>query len=60
MTHVEKYLVAEVLIEAVSPNTDFFPRLVEWKTSIPQIIVGFSMKGRASTVQGIPPILALI
>jgi len=60
MTLVEKYLVAEVLTEAVRASTDFFPRLVEWKTSMPQIIVGFSINGRLSTVQGIPPIFALI
>jgi len=60
MTHVEKYLVADVLIEAVRAKTDFFPRLVEWNTSIPHIIVGLSMNGKASTVHGIPPILAVI
>lgn len=60
MTHVEKYLVADVLMEAVKARTDFFPRLVEWNTSIPQIIVGLSINGRLSTVHGIPPILALI
>lgn len=60
MTHVEKYFVADVLIEAVKAKTDFLPRLVEWKTSIPQIIVGLSINGRLSTVHGIPPILALI
>lgn len=40
---MEKYLVAELLMEAVRAKTDFFPRVVEWKTSIPQIIVGLSM-----------------
>lgn len=49
-----------MLIEAVRARTDFLPRAVEWKTSMPQIIVGLSMNGRASTVQGIPPIFALI
>lgn len=60
MTLVEKYLVAELFTEAVSAKTDFFPRLVEWKTSMPQIIVGLSMNGRLSTVHGIPPIFAFI
>lgn len=48
------------MIEAVKAKTDFFPRAVEWKTSIPQIIAGLSIRGKLSTVQGIPPILALI
>jgi len=48
------------LIEAVRAKTDFFPRLVEWNTSMPQIIVGLSINGKASTVQGMPPILAVI
>ena len=60
ITQVEKYLVAELFTDAVTARTDFLPKLVEWKTSIPQIIVGLSMNGRLSTVQGIPPILALI
>jgi hypothetical protein len=60
MTQLEKYLVAEVLIDAVSPSTDFLPKLVEWKTSMPQIMVGLSMNGRLSTVHGMPPILAVI
>jgi len=60
MTHVEKYLVAETLIDAVRARTDFLPKLVEWKTSMPHIIVGLSINGKASTVQGIPPILAVI
>jgi len=60
MTEVDQYLVAVEFIEAVSARTDFFPRLVEWKTSIPQIIAGLFIRGRLSTAQGIPPILALI
>jgi hypothetical protein len=47
-------------MEAVIANTDFFPRDGEWKTFMPQIIAGLSIKGRSSTAQGIPPILALI
>jgi len=57
---VEKYFVAELLTEAVRASTDFLPRLVEWNTSMPQIIVGLSINGKASTVHGIPPILAVI
>jgi hypothetical protein len=53
-------LVAVWFIEAARASTDFFPRLVEWNTSIPQIIAGLVMSGRLSTAQGIPPILALI
>ena len=53
-------MVADWFIEAVRARTDFFPRTVEWKTSIPQIIVGSFMKGKLSTAQGTPPSLAFI
>jgi hypothetical protein len=52
--------VAVEFIEAVRAKTDFLPRLVEWKTSMPQTIAGLLRRGRLSTAQGIPPILALI
>jgi hypothetical protein len=60
MTQVDQYLVALWLTDAVKARTDFLPKAVEWNTSMPQIIVGLSMKGKLSTAQGIPPILALI
>lgn len=60
MTLVDQYIVADSFIDAVRARTDLFPREVEWKTSIPQIMVLLSMNGSASTVHGIPPILAFI
>lgn len=60
MTEVDQYLVAVEFIEAVRARTDFFPKAVEWKTSIPQTIAGLFKRGRLSTAHGIPPILALI
>jgi len=57
---VDQYFVDVWFIEAAKASTDFFPKLVEWNTSMPQIIVGLFMKGRLSTAQGIPPILAFI
>jgi len=53
-------VVAELFIEALKASTDFFPRLVAWKTSRPQIMVGLSMNGKLSTAQGIPPNFAHI
>jgi len=47
-------------MDAVRASTDFFPKLVEWKTSMPQTIVGLLMRGKLSTAQGMPPILAFI
>jgi len=40
ITLVDQYVVADWFIEAVRAKTDFLPRAVEWKTSIPQTIVG--------------------
>ena len=60
MTLVDQYFVAVGFIDAVRARTDFLPRLVEWNTSIPQIIAGRLIRGRLSTAQGTPPILALI
>ena len=60
MTQVDQYLVAVEFMEAVSAKTDFLPRLVEWKTSMPHTMAGLFKRGRLSTAQGIPPILALI
>ena len=52
--------MADWFIEAVRARTDFLPRAVEWKTSMPIIIVGVDMKGKLSTAQGTPPTLAFI
>jgi len=60
MTLVDQYFVAVWFMDAVKAKTDFLPKLVEWNTSIPHIIVGLVINGRASTAHGIPPILALI
>jgi hypothetical protein len=57
---VDQYWVAVWFIEAVRARTDFFPKAVEWNTSMPHIIVGSFMKGNWSTAHGVPPSLAFI